>query len=310
MPKPFTFFLYNVNIIGEGGFCMFNKIMAFFTALVTFFSSLFGFGTNYKKYYNSSYGEGKREVYDLAIPKSASGDTGLILFIHGGAWVEGDKESYRGTIEYIASHYNYCAASINYTYVSETTDVNLIIEEITMALSAIKNKANSKGVNINKVVLSGTSAGAHLALLYGYSKVEEAPIKPVAVVSFCGPTDLTDATDFENVNYRGGIYKFLSNVCGYSFDENTVADALPYLEKISPLYYVNESSVPTVIAHGKEDIIVPFAQAENLDSKLTECGVKHDFVVYPNSGHSLSNDKECYDYTNLLFEQYAEQYLK
>ena len=81
---------------------MFEKIMAFFMAIINFFMSMFGLGQTDSQQYNCqtffdlSYGTHERQVVDLFVPENASGDLGLVLLIHGGAWIAGDKESYLG----------------------------------------------------------------------------------------------------------------------------------------------------------------------------------------------------------------------
>ena len=140
-------------------------------AIVAFFASLFGIG-NYGKvstFYDVPYGSEARQTYDLVVPKGAKGETNLLLMIHGGAWVSGDKNSSRDSLVSQSAN-GYCAAAINYTYVSDKTDINHILDEITMALGAIKEKGNELGISINKVMLYGHSAGGNLALLYAYSR--------------------------------------------------------------------------------------------------------------------------------------------
>ena len=50
--------------------------------------------TSFMKWTDEAYGEHERQKFDLAVPKDRSCH-GLILFIHGGAWIAGDKEGYR-----------------------------------------------------------------------------------------------------------------------------------------------------------------------------------------------------------------------
>ena len=76
-----------------------RRLVSFFVAFGTFFSLVFdGDGDVYFKNrvkINMVYGAGERQVLDLYLPRKAEGDIGLILFLHGGAWIGGDKESYR-----------------------------------------------------------------------------------------------------------------------------------------------------------------------------------------------------------------------
>lgn len=292
---------------------MLNRIYALIMAIVAFFSSLFGIG-NYGKvntYYDVKYGSGAREIYDLAVPKDAKGETNLLLLIHGGAWISGDKKDSRDSIVSQAAGSGCCAAAINYTYVSEKTDINLILDEITMALKAIKEKGKELGISINKVMLYGHSAGGNLSLLYAYSRAEEAPIKPVAVFGMSAPTDLTDVQSYIDGDFDDqSACELFSKACGFKFTKENLKDAIPYLAKVSPVTYVSASSVPTVLAHGKKDITVSFSQSEKLDALLTKYGVKHEFIVFPNSGHDLGSDNEQSRRIYSLIAEYADEYLK
>ncbi len=292
---------------------MLNKIYAFILAVIAFFSSLFGLG-NYGKvntYYDVHYGSSEREIYDLVVPKGAKGETNLLLMIHGGAWISGDKKGSRDSLVSQAADNGYCAAAINYTYVSGKTDINYILDEITMALKSIKEKGAELGISINKVALYGHSAGGNLSLLYAYSRAQEAPVKPVAVFGMSAPTDLTDIQSYIDGDFdEKTAYELFSAACGYMFTKETFEEARPYLEKVSPVTYVTPSSVPTVLAHGKKDTTVSFSQSEKLDVLLTQNGIKHEFVVFPDSGPDLAGDYGQSSRVYSLMAEYANEYLK
>lgn len=292
---------------------MFEKIIAFFMSIIAFFMNLFGLGGEPAcyEYRDLAYGEGQRQVLDLNIPEDNDGEIGLILFIHGGAWIAGDKEGYIGAVEYASETYGYAAAAMNYRYISEDVDFNDILDDIDAALACIKAKGEENGVSINKVLLTGDSAGGHLSLLYGYSRAETAPITPAAVVSNSGPTDLFDDNFY--INNALGTSDFVAELfsygCGQTFTYAQKADFEEALLKASPVYYVNENTVPTVINHGEKDSIVPFSNAQSLDAKLTEYGVTHVFNVYPNSDHDLANDEASANRANDLLVEYCQTYL-
>ena len=304
---------------------MFDKIIAFFMSIIAFFMGLFGMGgnngepvtppgANYTQYTNASYGDHERQKLDLCIPNDASGDLGLVLFIHGGAWIGGDKEPYvNGTISAAKDH-GIAGASLNYHYISDSVHMDTLINDIDLALGKIKAIGAEKGVNINKVLLTGDSAGAHLSLLYAYSKADSAPIKPVAVVSNSGPTDFTDENFYIN-NALGGpevLSDLFSKASGvrFAYEQRASAEVKAALQKYSPLFYVTKNTVPTIINHGDKDTIVPYSNAVNLDAKLTEYGVPHHFNTYKNDDHGLGNDKATDKIAESHLFEYINTYLK
>ena len=299
---------------------MFDKIVAFFMAIVNFFLGLFGLGGgtgaqpqyNCQQFYNAAYGTHERQVVDFFIPEGASGDLGMVLFIHGGAWMAGDKESYDAGSAYCATDLGIAGATLNYRYISETTDINDILDDIDEALGLIKAKGKEVGVNINRVLLTGDSAGGHLSLLYAYSRKATAPITPVAVVSNSGPTDLYDDNFYHNnaLGNEATLADLMSKACGQKFTYENKASAREALAKVSPVTYVSADAVPTVINHGDSDTIVPFSNAVALDAALTQYGVEHVLNVYKGADHDLKGDEAAKDRANELLFGYVGRFLK
>lgn len=291
-----------------------RRLLAFLTALFTFFSALFtGDGHVYRDCYvynEMVYGDSRGQELDLCLPRGKS-ETGLILLIHGGAWVSGNKEVYRDRMHDYCTRLGYAAATINYRFLSEDVSMADILYDITLALKKIQSIANKKEITLTGMLLTGHSAGGHLAELYAYQCTDISPIVPKAVVAEAGPADLTDKNMLLH-NALGNpesLAQLFSNACGYRFTAETMDEALPYLEKISPIYYVRENSVPTLLCHGMKETVVPYAQAVALTQKLEACGVPHDFVSFPNSNHGLDRDPDCSAQAQVLFERYAQQYL-
>ncbi len=288
-------------------------MVAFFTAVFSGCADIYA--DNYVKI-SMPYGKEERQVLDLYLPKSAGESTGLILLIHGGGWIAGDKESYRNDLK-TWSEKGYAAAAMNYRYASDSTGINDILDDITSALGCIKDYGAKKGISIDKVLFHGASAGGHLSLLYAYSRNDEAPITPAAVVDFCGPVDLTNPALIYGTDNAGNalgdeyvMCELLSKCCGSRFTPEQADSVKDLLYDISPAKYVNESSVPTVICHGAKDSVVPYSDAITLDSLLTAAGVRHDFLTYENSNHGLESDPDKAEAAFKLFEEYAAEYLK
>lgn len=301
---------------------MLKKIVSIIIAIISFFislfSSLFNSGLPQKSdcyvYKNISYGVGTNRTLDLYVPKKASGKCGLILNLHGGTWTDGDKsEVSEETLKYMCEDLGFAAATMNYPFVSKTVDALDILEDIEDALLKIKEKGQETGVTIDRVMLKGVSAGAHLALLYGYTKAISSPIKIACIASFSGPTDLADSkfySESSTLGSKDSICDLMSKVCGKKFTAKTFNFAVPTLKKVSPLTYVTSVCPPTIIAHGKNDTVVPYSNAMMLNSALGAVGVEHEFIVYSNSGHDLANDPDCEKKANDLLVKYANKYLK
>lgn len=261
---------------------------------------------------NLSYGNHERNVLDLALPKNVTGDIGLVLFIHGGAWIMGDKAEYSAFVRQYAEELQVATAAINYRYISESVHMDDILDDIDAALVKIKKTAAERGLNINKVLLTGASAGAHLSMLYAYRYKDTAPVKPAAVFSFCGPTNLYD----DNFYVDGAlgtveeICALMSFACGENFTTDTKDAAKDALDTVSPLTYISADICPTAICHGEKDSIVPYSNALRILEAFEQHGVEYDFISFPNSDHDLSGDPDCTQQAFTLLRNYAQTYLK
>ena len=204
-----------------------ERIVAFVVAFVAFFAVLFfmplsdgavsGEGYIFK---DMQYGHHQRQKVDLYLPADSDGEVGLVLFIHGGAWIAGDKNVYDAQAEEFMQKYGYATAALNYRYISDKISIHDELDDIEACLLRIKEKAAEKGITINKVILTGGSAGAHLSLQYAYSRCDSAPVTPVAVVSYSAPTDMKDEAYYNNNNPLGdndGIAGLFSDACGKQY---------------------------------------------------------------------------------------------
>ncbi|MBQ8210057.1 MAG: alpha/beta hydrolase fold domain-containing protein [Clostridia bacterium] len=281
----------------------------------------------YYEFKNLQYGESsERNILDLYVPRTNTKcEMGLVLYIHGGGWILNDKDStgYSNAAKNYALSNGYACAAINYSYLSEDVNMYDLLDDITDALTAISAAGNQVAVTIDKTILYGYSAGAHLSLLYAYSMADVAPIEPVAVVSFAGPTNLsaeeywTTATDIKD-NYntsvpdgsgRNALSYILSCAVGESI--NSYADVQTYSEEllaVSPVDYV-KTAVPTILVHGKKDVTVPYENATELDSLLTASNIKHQFISYDNYGHEVGAEAAVIEEVNTYLASYASEYL-
>ena len=98
--------------------------------------------------------------------------------------------------------------------------------------------------------------------------------------------------------------------CGQSFTYEEKDKAKDALYAVSPIAYVDESTVPTIICHGMKDNVVPYSNALSIVEKLEQYGVAYDFISYSNSDHGLANDPECAEKADKLIFEYADKYLK
>lgn len=175
--------------------------------------------------------------YDLYVPSSSKTPRNqkhiVILFIHGGAWTMGVKTDVNPYIHDFASK-GYITATIKYTLLrNEMDDPSLSIfrnlDEIDACIKSIKNSLSSLGFDTSKtqLVIGGASSGAHLAMLYAYSRGKESAIPIKFVVDGVGPVDI-----------KPGAWKKFNNDSGEVLDAGLDKNAIAVQESannLSPL---------------------------------------------------------------------------
>lgn len=258
-----------------------------------------------------AYGNHERHKVDIFIPEKLKASCGVILFIHGGGWSSGDKNAHRTDAEYF-SNIGYVSATMNYRFVTDELNVFDELDDVEKALETIKNICADRDISIEKVILSGGSAGAHLSMLYAYMRKETAVVKPVAVGAYCPPVKCWDSDFCLGITgeFEDWKYGILSQCCGFKI---TKADFLNVpqqeaLKKISPQTYVSGDCVPTAVFHGVHDELVPVEHIYDFIEILKEKGVKNDLIIYENSNHALDKDPDKSEEARNMIESYAEKY--
>jgi acetyl esterase/lipase len=230
--------------------------------------------------FDLSYGDHARQKMDVFLPANRSMEnTRVLIWIHGGAWIDGDKGEFvrfKPWFEAVQEDYAYIA--LNYRLFDVSTGANKFPnqeEDIKLALAFIKQKLPEWKVSEN-VILSGGSAGGHLALLHSYKNNSDGLVKVAAAVF--PPTEL-----FTLGNGNPLISFLIQTVVG-----NPQTDKEMYINS-SPINFINSQSVPTTFFHGDTDDVVPINQSYLLEEKLREKNVPMYFEYYPGQGHGFTD---------------------
>ncbi len=226
---------------------------------------------------------------DLAMPKDVTGRLPAIVCIHGGGWVGGDRKQLRQTIETLAAH-GYVGISPDYR-LAPRDRFPAPIEDCKAAVRWLRANAATYHVDPQRIGALGFSAGGHLACLLGVTSKDdglegeggnaEQSSAVQAVVSFFGPTDLT-----QNVWNKEAQTKNLIPLLG-----GTAAEKAEAYRKASPMTYAGKNAPPFLFVHGTEDRIVPFQQSQQLAEKLQRAGVSARLIPVVGEGHGWRGEK-------------------
>ncbi|MEL7530619.1 MAG: prolyl oligopeptidase family serine peptidase [Bacteroidota bacterium] len=226
-----------------------------------------------------SYGPEDRHSLDISLPANRTASTPVIMLIHGGAWVGGDKGDMTLIRESLMRKSGMAVASMNYRFVGPA-DIGYeeLMADIDLALDYIDSKASDWTIGTGNFGIAGGSAGGHLSLLYAYAYDTDQRIK--AVSSLAGPTDLTDSLFIEYASNYNLDY-VLSELIDADYPQN---EAL--LEAASPISQIR--NLPTQLQHGEDDDLVPLQQAQALADALEAQGYPKELISYPDVGHDIS----------------------
>ena len=132
--------------------------------------------TNVEAVENVSYGScDKWHLLDLYRPKDAEGKLPVLLNIHGGAWVYGDKKVYAPYCMYLATQ-GFAVVNASYRLAPKHT-FPAPLEDVGAMVEWVVDHAEEYGLDVSNLFFVGDSAGAHLATAYTAVQLNEAYAK-------------------------------------------------------------------------------------------------------------------------------------
>ena len=132
--------------------------------------------TNVEAVENVSYGScDKWHLLDLYRPKDAEGKLPVLLNIHGGAWVYGDKKVYAPYCMYLATQ-GFAVVNASYRLAPKHT-FPAPLEDVGAMVEWVVDHAEEYGLDVSNLFFVGASAGAHLATAYTAIQLNEAYAK-------------------------------------------------------------------------------------------------------------------------------------
>ena len=111
-----------------------------------------------------------RRTFDLIVPAGEASDISLLIWIHGGGWMEGEKRIFNEFERFVFR--GYAVLSIDYRF-SQDAPFPAQLEDCKTAVRWARANAEKYGYNAEKVIVGGNSAGGHLAALLGLTNGEK-----------------------------------------------------------------------------------------------------------------------------------------
>lgn len=238
---------------------------------------------------------------DVHLPKNRKNGVPVLVYFHGGGWVDGRKERNNW---YLLPYLSMGFAVVNVEYrIARQSLAPAAVEDVRCALRWVHTNAETYSFDRKRIVLTGPSAGAHLALIGGmlpqgsvfdhqcatsestrWKEPTEPALSVAAIINWYGITDVSDILSGPNAKH------YVMEWFG------ALPHAATLAKEVSPLTYVRSGLPPIISIHGDADNIVPYqTQAVPLHKALTEVGVANQLITVKGGQHGGFNKEIMLD---------------
>lgn len=194
-------------------------------------------------YLNLSYGDDPYQSLNVYRPKSLDTTKALpvLISVHGGGWVYGDKERYHYFCQSLAET---DFAVVNFSYrLAPEHQFPSSVEDINAVYHWIEEHADEFGFDLSQVFATGDSAGAHLLSLYtnlqtnprfaNYYHLTLSKLLPKALALFCGAYVIDVESDDLTKGLMADLFKN-----GGTDEELDLVNVLSYITPAFPQTFV------------------------------------------------------------------------
>jgi len=214
-----------------------------------------------------------------------------LIYYHGGGWFFGDRT---GALPYLMPWLARGWNVVNVEYrMSGTALAPAAVEDARCALRWVYRNAEHYHLDTKRIVVTGHSAGGHLALMAGMltesdgldencpaDASSEPPLKVAAVIDWYGPTDLNDL--IAGANKKTYAQAWL----GSQLNKSVQA------ERVSPIHHVHPGLPPILLLHGDDDPTVPYQQSVRLHKLLDDAHQINELYTIHGGKHGMFGEAE------------------
>jgi acetyl esterase/lipase len=203
-----------------------------------------------------------------------------VIYIHGGGWLFGDRTgAVPELLPWIARGWN--VLNVEYR-MSGNSLAPAAVEDCRCALRWLYRNAQQYRLDLNHIIVTGHSAGGHLALMTGMATSDsgldnECPgtedLKVSAIVNWYGISDVADL--LHGPDTRNYALQWLGSM----------PDRMEIAKLVSPLTYVRPGLPPIISIQGDADSVVPYSNSLRLQQALDKAGDINELITIRGGGH-------------------------
>lgn len=255
--------------------------------------------TSYRVIKDEAYGTDKQQKMDIYLSNTAEklkDKNFTIIFLHGGGYYLSNKTEEEKYIQpYLKKGLN--VVNVNYRL---KRGIPLATEDLTNVINFLKTRNDTYKMNLDKIVLTGFSAGGHIASNVGvgtnnsnYPYPLDKGVKILAIINFSGPVDGLDVVEKVFIDNEMQLLKDVGNALFPSINGYTPKDTLI---KYEPITYFDKNDPSFFLWHGGQDDQIPPTTFTKFVDKLNENKSKNFVILSPTGMHDPNADelKEAY----------------
>ncbi len=194
-----------------------------------------------------------------------------IVFFFGGGWVGGNPGQFQFQAEYLASRGMVAFCPDYRTKSRHSTTPFECVKDAKSAIRYLKIHGEELGIDSNKIVASGGSAGGHLAAC-------------TAVIENVNET--TDDLLVSSVPMALVLFNPVVDTGKKGYGQEKLAGRE---FELSPVHHITPNVPVTLIMHGKADTLVPYENVHRFNYLMKQQGNKCTLIGYKKQGHGFFN---------------------
>ncbi len=247
-------------------------------------------------------GQTNLQLY-IFTPKGPTPTNGrpTIVFFFGGGWTSGSPQQFEKQCQYFASR-GMVAITADYRVASrQRAKPAQCVADAKSAIRWVRKNAARLGVDTNRVVAAGGSAGGHLAGCIAVVPGLDEPGEDMSVSAVPNAAIL--------FNPALALAPLEGQDSGRLASRLTAERLGIEPQKISPAHHVKAGAPPIMIFHGKADTTVPFSTAEVFAAMMKAAGNRCELVAFEDQGHGFFNYGRGDNYLFAQTLKKADQFL-
>lgn len=261
---------------------------------------------------NQQYRQNDKDGYlDVFYPEGTQKPLPTIVWVHGGAWVSGDKDNIDNYQKILAGK-GFTTVSVDYSIAPEHK-YPLPLHQLNDALGYLEKNAERLHIDRNQIVLAGDSAGSQIVAQMANMVTSPSYAKAIGIDPELDASSLKGmllncgAYDLALPDYNGPFGGFLHTVLwAYSGKKDFLND--PALKTASVVNYITKDFPPTFITAGNTDPLLN--QSQEFAKKLTSLGVPTSQLFYAADHQPALSHEYQFDLDNADGKKALEQIVK